>query len=232
MKLPIEIIPNALTDRENQDLLQYFEENKNSEDEFRLNWAFEPLTALGRHINEPDSKYRDINLLDPRIVPLKRILKTCEDYFRENYKLQKEFKYKRGFLNEMGEGTSLSLHSDDNDIYAGKREGEVHYSAIYFMNDDYQGGELIFNNYEEDEARYYKVKPAKGDLVLFKGSTHHGVDEILQGSRKNYVIFFRDFDPDAPVIIDDEKRKEMHEGSIEEYKERGESHLIKEEYRD
>jgi predicted 2-oxoglutarate/Fe(II)-dependent dioxygenase YbiX len=137
--------------------------------------------------------------IDERALPLLKVLEQCEEYFLANYEMKSQFSYKRGFLNCMREGTVLQSHSDDQDIYAGKISEEVHYSALLFLTgpEDYEGGEVFFWDRTTNENF--------GDLVLFKGSTMHGVETILSGERINYVIFYRDYNPSGEVVMDHDK---------------------------
>jgi predicted 2-oxoglutarate/Fe(II)-dependent dioxygenase YbiX len=44
------------------------------------------------------------------------------------------------------------------------------------------------------------VPPARS-LILFEGKNYHGVNAVISGKRINYVLFFKDYDPDDEVII-------------------------------
>lgn len=61
-----------------------------------------------------------------------------------------------------------------------------HYSAVIYLNDDFQGGEIFFPN------QNIKPKISPGMLVKFSGTAEHlhGVTEVTQGLRYTMVFFF------------------------------------------
>lgn len=215
MKNHVEVISSGLTLEEIEEVKDYFYQRRRYEieEEYgREGWSYEPLKYLGLYKNGEEEQYKHI---DPRALPLLKVLTKCEDYFLKNYEMKWQFSYKRGFLNCMEKGASLGSHSDDEDIYGGKVAEEVHYSALLFLTgpDEYEGGKVFFWDRETDQD-IAKLKPNVGDLVIFKGSTMHGVEEILSGERINYVIFYRDYNPEETVVMDNEqffaKKKEVY----------------------
>jgi predicted 2-oxoglutarate/Fe(II)-dependent dioxygenase YbiX len=105
--------------------------------------------------------------------------------------MEHTFELKRVFGNIMKTGSEVNSHNDDGDIYPNKPEIEKHYSGLLFFNDDYEGGELYFENLGVE------LKPEPGDLILFRGDERrlHGVKQVTSGYRANLIIFFRDFLP-------------------------------------
>ena len=57
--------------------------------------------------------------------------------------------------------------------------GKIEYACIFFLNDDYEGGEIYFPDYE------ISIKPEPGDLLCFPDQPRyvHGVKEIISGTR-------------------------------------------------
>jgi hypothetical protein len=55
----------------------------------------------------------------------------------------------------------------------------IEYAALLYLNEDYQGGEIYFPEYE------LKIKPEKNELIFFPGTEYymHGVEEIKFGNR-------------------------------------------------
>ena len=82
-------------------------------------------------------------------------------------------------------GMYLSLHRDvPTGTYAGHFGVEngmtaITMSAIYYWNDDYEGGEISFPTHN------VSIKPQKADLLIFPGNLHyaHEVEEVLKGNR-------------------------------------------------
>ena len=59
-----------------------------------------------------------------------------------------------------------------------------YWSSILYLNDDYEQGETI--------VEHTKIKPVKGDLILFRGSTvKHGVNQVL-GTRYTYIAWWQE----------------------------------------
>lgn len=207
---PVHIIPNALNAEELQGILEYFEENKidDVENYARPGYSYESLHNFNCYYTGTEGY--GLDNVDARVLPLKSIIDMGKAFFEENYKMKWGLEFKRGFLNCMSEGASLASHSDDNDIYAGKVAEEIHYSALLFLNDpsEYEGGHIEFWDYETEEE-YARLRPNAGDFVLFKGSIMHGVDKIISGQRKNYVLFYRDYNPENEIVIDAEKQNEL-----------------------
>jgi predicted 2-oxoglutarate/Fe(II)-dependent dioxygenase YbiX len=88
----------------------------------------------------------------------------------------------------MYEGSEIGVHSDIISNYNTDRVIENIYSAIIYLNNDYNGGEIFFPN--EDIS--LKLDP--GSLVYFHGDskTTHGVKEIKSGERTNWIFFFKE----------------------------------------
>lgn len=142
----------------------------------------------------PNFKFYGINHTDPNsIYPyseyIREVVEFSSRFFQENYHMEHVFELKRLFGNIMKTGAEVNSHNDDGDIYADKPEIEKHYSGLLFFNDDYEGGELFFENLG------VQLKPEPGDLVLFRGDERrlHGVNKVTAGYRANLIIFFRDY---------------------------------------
>lgn len=90
-------------------------------------------------------------------------------------------------------GTYIDPHTDILDIHDNDYENESldaqskrfpylwsgHCSALAYLNDDYEGGELYFPDLD------FGIKPKKGMLITFPGNLHyvHGVAPITKGTR-------------------------------------------------
>jgi hypothetical protein len=69
--------------------------------------------------------------------------------------------------------SKMDWHYDEGDLF----------SAILYLNDDYRGGQTIFQNYTCD--------PKVGKLVIFSNSTiKHCVKEITSGTRYTLSFWF------------------------------------------
>jgi len=97
-------------------------------------------------------------------------------------------------------GRELGFHTDSYgenglDMQPGGVEGytDTYWSALLYLNDDYEGGEIIFfhdNSGEEEKSTPYK--PKAGTLIYFKGDRHHphAVKKVLTSERANIILFY------------------------------------------
>ena len=103
------------------------------------------------------------------------------------------------FYSKMTKGSMLNEHYDNFEpdgqiaIPLGSDESiinelgfEVDYSGLLYLNDDYQGGEIVFPKQE------ISMKPKPGTLIFFMGDMEfpHSVNEIIDGERLNVVSFY------------------------------------------
>ena len=86
-------------------------------------------------------------------------------------------------------GMSLGVHADNMWIddpekphYSSHRD----FSAVIYLNDDYEGGKTFFND------TGYEVEPKTGKLIYFTSCKEdaHGVTEIVSGHRYSFALWF------------------------------------------
>jgi hypothetical protein len=69
-------------------------------------------------------------------------------------------------------------------------EGGKIYTAILYLNDQYEGGAVTFyENQQLDNPTTYN--PKTGSLIFFDGYTSHSVENVLSGERSNFVLHIR-----------------------------------------
>lgn len=89
------------------------------------------------------------------------------------------------------EGKSMSIHKDNG------YENDKHilhmrtYTAVMYINDNFEGGETIIQKENLNEIEY-KCKPQKGSVLIFKSddSCMHGVNKIEKGERLTLSMWF------------------------------------------
>jgi len=114
------------------------------------------------------------------------IKEELEDFYNTKLEL------KNCVYNNMLEGSFIGFHADTAHLEDGEwveeEEAPFEYSALFYFNDNYEGGELSFPTLGKD----FVIKPKKNSLVYFKGDSNlpHQVNEITKGIRKNLVLFF------------------------------------------
>ena len=67
------------------------------------------------------------------------------------------------------------------------------YSAVLYLNDDYDGGETIILKENSDEVEI-KNNPKKGSVIIFRSdeSCLHGVKTVTRGNRLTFGMWFTD----------------------------------------
>ena len=89
------------------------------------------------------------------------------------------------------EGKSMAIHKDngyenDKDILHMRT-----YTAVMYINDDFEGGETIIQKENSNEIEY-ECKPQKASVLIFKSddSCLHGVNKITKGNRLTLSMWF------------------------------------------
>ncbi len=79
------------------------------------------------------------------------------------------------FIVAWTEGTNQKEHTDNGNDF----------TAIIYLNDDYEGGELNFPSLE------LSIKPIKGSLIIWPGNLTHSISTVSSGTRYTMPIFFK-----------------------------------------
>jgi hypothetical protein len=84
-------------------------------------------------------------------------------------------------------GSFARWHSDNSDLDGNPTAwSDNKFASILYLNDNYQGGELVFRDHD------LTVKLPQGSLIAFPGGIHnvHKVEEIVDGTRYTIVGFW------------------------------------------
>lgn len=111
-----------------------------------------------------------------------KIVNFARDFIIKNYKIQdKNLKLKKYFIHIMLEEREIATHVDD------RNPNDEHYSAIFIINNNYEGGEFFFSKLNKE------IKLKAGSLLVFKGDAkrEHKVKKIKKGYRVSIPIFFK-----------------------------------------
>ena len=87
------------------------------------------------------------------------------------------------------EGRSMSTHSDNSWPDGSQKNHPTSFrtwSAIFYINDDYEGGEIEF------PLKKFTYKPKSNSLVVFPSTSEylHGVKEVTKGTRYTVAIWY------------------------------------------
>jgi len=74
---------------------------------------------------------------------------------------------------------------DHNDFYSEQEEKKMNYSCVYYINDNYEGGNLSFPELN------ISFKPQKNSLVLFLSKLNHRSEIITSGEKMISAFFYR-----------------------------------------
>ena len=92
-------------------------------------------------------------------------------------------------LTRWKQGTDMNVHSDNSWPDGNKTDHPTSFrtwSAIYYLNDDYEGGEIYFPRID------WAYKPEANSLLVFPSNDSylHGVTEVSKGERFTVAIWY------------------------------------------
>jgi Rps23 Pro-64 3,4-dihydroxylase Tpa1-like proline 4-hydroxylase len=159
-------------------------------------------------IHEPDSGH-------PNGVNRFPIYFKGKSVFFDQIKIKKEDKIVFDLLNLIGQSISNKFNLPKNNIslrgmtYTIYNTGQglpAHddwkvskfevYSAILYLNDDYEGGDIIFYDFWDQLnpkfSKFKKYHPKCGQLFYFNGNhdTIHEVENVISGKRSCIILFY------------------------------------------
>jgi hypothetical protein len=119
---------------------------------------------------------------DEIVNTLSKIFKIAYDTFVRIYDVQVETPRKNQFsLVKFEEGYAMELHVDTMSV------SELHLASVYYINDDYGGGEISFPDHD------LVIKPNANSLILFPGNENywHETLEVIKNNRYTSNHFFK-----------------------------------------
>lgn len=137
---------------------------------------------------------KELDVLFPDPVITQKVFETVvanfAEYFECCYPLNKDIDYVKTVhsccgirLNRYETGTLMRTHYDHiHSLFDGHQKGIPAVSMVGILNDDYEGGEMIFFNDHE-------IKTQAGDLVIFPSCFlyPHRINEVTKGTRYSFV---------------------------------------------
>jgi len=134
---------------------------------------------------ELDITYSEKFLEEEMSNVISNALLEYQSYFLKEDKNLRYFLHKSTPVrwNRYSTGTMMRKHYDHiQSIFDGEHKGIPIVSIVGVLNDDYKGGEFVFNN-------NYEVKLKTGDVLIFPSNFlyAHEVKEVTEGARYSYV---------------------------------------------
>jgi hypothetical protein len=77
-------------------------------------------------------------------------------------------------------------YETESDILNKKKT--IYLSSVFYFNDNYSGGDLVF--YNDNKEKYFSIKPKKNCLILFDALQVHSTIPIISGTKYSYTNFY------------------------------------------
>lgn len=146
----------------------------------------------GQSVKQPNiaGEYSDNPLYNIALDMHNGILFSINDLVSNIFKSPHQIK--TYFFSSMLPGGFNDVHmdnhyfDDDGNILV-KPKMAFDKSGLLYLNDDYEGGELVF------PEQNLSIKAKSGSLIFFEGDYKkpHGVNEVTSGTRYNIVTFYQ-----------------------------------------
>lgn len=86
-----------------------------------------------------------------------------------------------------GKGDHLSIYTENNPILQ-NRVRKLSMSVI--LNNDYDGGDFQFTNYNKEKCEFETLSGATGSVLVFPSDLEHRVKPVTRGIRYSLVAWF------------------------------------------
>ena len=187
--LGINIYSGALTAEQGLAHINVLESKLNGQTQFKWNGAHvttsEEVDLYAR--NAKDFKFNSKGL-GPRTEETAELydvhgalfnaLRSCVDDYGSYWGVGIRSYEAFNFVKYEGPGTHFRIHADHGPTYVST------ISAVIYLNDDYEGGELIFPRFN------LTIKPKAGDIVVFPSTFiyEHSSEQIISGNKYAVVV--------------------------------------------
>jgi hypothetical protein len=106
------------------------------------------------------------------------VLRACMDDYGRYWGVGVGYYEAFNFVKYEGAGTHFKIHADHGPTYVAT------ISAVIYLNDDYEGGELSFPRFGVD------LKPKVGDIAVFPSTFiyEHASQEMISGTKYSVVV--------------------------------------------
>ena len=142
----------------------------------------------------------DFNRTDDLSLSLKYFYDKSNEILEKNYET-KIVNYKGRSLQKYITGACILPHDDYSTSSPPSKENIFDFmpilSSIYFVNDDYEGGEICFGSYSETgvgvnvfEKATLAMKPEKNTLIIFDSKKNHWTTPIVSGVKYSFISFY------------------------------------------
>ena len=199
--LGLNIYENAINENDCQEYINTLESKLNGQTKYK--WSEAQVTNSGKPIKFArdcsDFKYKPenlgpVNLENKDLIEMHskiyQVLKSCVDDYAQYWGISVNYYEAFNFVKYEGSGQQFRIHADHGPYYA------CTVSAVIYLNDNYEGGELYFPRL--DKLTY---KPKKGDIAIFPSNYiyEHASLDMVEGT-KYCVVVMMDLNDNAHKI--------------------------------
>lgn len=200
----VKIIKNFVDEKDIVFLTQYINNNYMNTDKFKHRTGVAFNKGLAARAIFPDEKpasmFKELENVIGKYS--NKFIKECKNLFSDN----RDILFYGVSITRLGKDIQIRIHQDIHNDFV-----DLIYSGILYLNDNYDGGELVFlNDYivkDEDYLIYpgtnkkilfpiYKdelggliYKPQKGDMVIFPSLKYHGGKMVINGNRDSIILW-------------------------------------------
>tara|TARA_R110000803_G_scaffold76390_1_gene140989 strand:+ start:586 stop:1134 length:549 start_codon:yes stop_codon:yes gene_type:complete len=116
---------------------------------------------------------------------IKTEIEKLYNFYKAKFPQMKSIKINQIDLLKYSVGGKYKIHTDHFTTAA------RHLSIIINLNDDYEGGDLVFTDQKENEIKKFKL--SKGSIVFFPSNFMypHGIQPITKGTRYSIVAWLQ-----------------------------------------
>lgn len=164
-------IHNFIKPYEAKILMDYWEKNKRLCSDFSFEHAERNLHMA--------------NISNPQIKEILKYITLKGSFFIDHFFNTKCYPFQDPILCRWHKGHSMSFHIDQKKDDSEGRKDLMNYSAVLYLNDDYEGGELVFKDGERHKSKSL-------DFIIFDSGpqNEHGVEMIQSGFRYTVPIWY------------------------------------------
>jgi len=161
------IIENFINEKDSNILINFFDQN---------DYLADDLEVEHKHRNIHYQHIKDTNILSILDYYANKNIFFIDHLFQTKVKLWSSMRICRWLP-----GDSMRMHIDKNTT---QRNSDMNYSSLLYLNDDYEGGELIFRD------QVFKMK--KFSCIFFESDLHkHGVNTLLKNKRYTIPSWYK-----------------------------------------
>ena len=153
--------------------------------EFSLNPSAEEDSYSSLHSYSVDHKYIHYDLIQNLD---NQLIKNIQYFYKCNVK-----SFTGRCIVKYTENQYINIHKDweptDEWVVKNKKE-TVHLSSVFYFNEDYVGGELLFHNKIDNKIASTSIKPESGSVIFFDALKIHSTNPIVSGIKYSYTNLY------------------------------------------